>query len=630
MTRSPLLFIATAACCALISFAGCSDKTNPVRPTPEVRIDSVSPIAGYRTTRVVIYGKGFIADTSKLNLLFSAQQGTFVQADIDSVSMTLDRIYTVVPLAANTGPLRLVISNTTTVASSRPFVVIDGDPPRVIDMQPRSGSVGARVRITGSNFDPRPDSIRVVFGNVPAMIDSASSTDIMLRVPSGALACAPVLITRGIVVPLPDFVVSPLAIHTIQPVQGIPGTAVVLTTSFVPDSHVAARLGSEELTTIYSTDSSISYRIPAGAGSGNIVVSAYGALASSPAFTVVPPAITSCSPQTGPPGTVVLLNTNFSLDSTSTARIASMPLPILGRSDTTLTIRIPSGASSGPIAVTYRYGTGITAMPFTVTARTHRVTGFNPTWGHPGQKVAIAGTQFGTDTSGLIVTFGNVPAQVISVRDTQIIAVVPTTKLTAPISVGIFGDVATSSNDFQICVGAFPFMTCTISAGNYFAHHELWDFVPGHIVDTAKVSYRLAYSVTNISPQPAPEYQIFSDGTRQPADWENYRWSFITAQIDTSTMVLHSITERSASHFYQNRCTGGGGDSVAAENIPITANADGSWTAIIRGSAVSTALRILWTSVDSQYGSGCQYTYSETYDGIVRTTDSSYIRVDFR
>jgi len=67
----------------------------------------------------------------------------------------------------------------------------------VTSLQPESGAAGTTVRIYGSGFDPSPSGNTVTFGGVEATLDSAKSTVLYARVPSGAGGPVGVEVTVG-------------------------------------------------------------------------------------------------------------------------------------------------------------------------------------------------------------------------------------------------------------------------------------------------------------------------------------------------------------------------------------------------------------------------------------------------
>ncbi|OFZ67764.1 MAG: hypothetical protein A2V79_01290 [Betaproteobacteria bacterium RBG_16_56_24] len=73
-----------------------------------------------------------------------------------------------------------------------------GSAPAIASFSPSSGAVGTTVTITGTNFDPDPFHMQVAFGsNVSATITSASSTQLVVTVPSGS-SSGTIKVTNGL------------------------------------------------------------------------------------------------------------------------------------------------------------------------------------------------------------------------------------------------------------------------------------------------------------------------------------------------------------------------------------------------------------------------------------------------
>jgi len=174
------------------------------------------------------------------------------------------------------------------------------------------------------------------------------------------------------------------------------------------------------------------------------------------------PAISSCSPTSGPVGTTVTITgSGFSgtnrvefngTDATFTANQAG----------TQITTTVPTGATDGSLTVTDNgVGGGTASCPssFDVTPTlTPTVTGFAPASGPIGTSVVITGTNF---TGATAVRFGAINATSFTVDSaTQITATVPLAATDGPISVVNSAGTGTSSSNFDVT----PAQTPTISS----------------------------------------------------------------------------------------------------------------------------------------------------------------------
>jgi hypothetical protein len=68
--------------------------------------------------------------------------------------------------------------------SSKPVPLLLGRLPLLIEVQPRSGMAGDRVRLRGRGFDASPAGNRVQFGGLPALLFSATEEELAVAVPS--------------------------------------------------------------------------------------------------------------------------------------------------------------------------------------------------------------------------------------------------------------------------------------------------------------------------------------------------------------------------------------------------------------------------------------------------------------
>ena len=158
------------------------------------------------------------------------------------------------------------------------------------------------------------------------------------------------------------------------------------------------------------------------------------------------PVITAFTPDHGPVGAPVLITGQRFNGVTAVTFNGTSTLFVRLSSSLILTI-VPTGATSGPIAVTADGGTGTSATPFTVTTPAPQVLFFTPDSGRVGQLVLIAGAHFSGATS---VTFGSTPAVFTVIGPNLISATVPAGAVTAPITVTTPGGSGTSDRSFRV------------------------------------------------------------------------------------------------------------------------------------------------------------------------------------
>ncbi len=117
-------------------------------------------------------------------------------------------------------------------------------------------------------------------------------------------------------------------------------------------------------------------------------------------------------------------------------------------SDTMITTTVPSGATSGTIAVDAPSGGTTSAQNFIVAAAgMPTITSFSPTSGTSGISVTIYGVNFGCTTS---VSFNGVSASFTVNSASQITATVPSGATTGPITITTSGGTGSSGGNFTV------------------------------------------------------------------------------------------------------------------------------------------------------------------------------------
>jgi hypothetical protein len=98
----------------------------------------------------------------------------------------------------------------------------------------------------------------------------------------------------------------------------------------------------------------ISILVPSRAKSGNILVTTGGEASNGEAFTFYPyPAITGVSPASGVAGTIVTITGTSLLDGGGDGIVAfnGVPATILSQSSTSIQVKVPATATTGPVTV---------------------------------------------------------------------------------------------------------------------------------------------------------------------------------------------------------------------------------------------------------------------------------------
>jgi hypothetical protein len=149
--------------------------------------------------------------------------------------------------------------------------------------------------------------------------------------------------------------------------------------------------------------------------------------------------VVSLSPTSAPVGaTVTITGTGFGgAQGNSTVTFGGVPAAVSAWSNNTITVTVPTGATTGPVIVTVagRTSNGVT---FTVLLPP-TISSLNPNSGIAGQAVTIGGTNFGAMQGTSRVTFNGTTAAATSWSTSNIVATVPAGATTGPVVVTVGG-----------------------------------------------------------------------------------------------------------------------------------------------------------------------------------------------
>jgi hypothetical protein len=235
-------------------------------------------------------------------------------------------------------------------------------------------------------------------------------------------------------------------ITDVSPLSGIPGTVVTVSgENFVGVQSVTLNGTPVEIRS--ARVDSLVFQVPATATSGLVEVSnAAGTGASAEAFEVIlTPVIDSFSPETGYPGTTVII-AGSNLANVTAAAVNGEPASVTVISNFRARIVVPLDATTGPITLTNNAGSVDSASVFTVD-RTPRIDSFEPTSGEPGTIVIIRGAGFVDNPA---VSIGGENARIVYSAPTQLRALVDTNAETGPVQVTNDNATATAASNFTV------------------------------------------------------------------------------------------------------------------------------------------------------------------------------------
>ena len=198
----------------------------------------------------------------------------------------------------------------------------------IVGFTPTTGLVGTTVTIYGTGFSTTPNQNSVTFNGVAATVISATATQIVTQVPTGATT-GPISVTspNGSATSSTPFTVGPLlfppTITGFTPTIGVAGTAVTINgTNFnLVSANNRVRFNITSATVTSSTATQIQTQVPSGTGSGPIqVMTGYGTATSSADFFVLPAGYTAA--QIGATGRIAVDGSSGSFNTQTASTIA--------------------------------------------------------------------------------------------------------------------------------------------------------------------------------------------------------------------------------------------------------------------------------------------------------------------
>jgi YD repeat-containing protein len=403
---------------------------------------SVSPSDGAVGAPVTITGASLGATQGNSTISFN---GTLATA----TSWSASSVATSVPAGATSGPLYLNVNGIET--NSLGFTV---DPaPTINTLVPNAAAIGAFVTINGAHFGTAQGT--VTFNGISASVILWANASIQVIVPTGATTGAVVVtVPGGEVANGPTFTVLPApTITSISPTVGPPGTSVTFTgTSFgTTQGTGSVNMGGAVATPTSWSDTQVVAPVPATALTGNFFVFASGVYSNAATFTVTP-TITSIAPYFANVGSSVSINgLNFETFAGTVTFNGIQNVPSTTNwGSSSITLLVPTGATTGPVVLTTIDGLVSNAFPFTVgSAPTPVISSVSPSSGIPGATVTISGSNFGSSQGSSTLKFNGVAAAPSSWGMTSIVAQVPSGATTGNIVVAVSG---LASNGFSFTV----------------------------------------------------------------------------------------------------------------------------------------------------------------------------------
>jgi len=265
--------------------------------TPAPSITSLNPTSGVVGASVTIGGANFGATQGTSTVKFGATTAT-------ATSWSASSIVAAVPAGATTGNVVVTVGG---VASNGVAFTVTTPAPSITSLNPTSGVVGASVTIGGANFGATQGTSTVKFGATTATATSWSASSIVAAVPAGATTGNVVVTVGGVASNGVAFTVTTPApsITSLNPTSGLVGASVTIggANFGAAQGTSTVKFGATTATATSWSASSIVATVPAGAVTGNVVVTVGGIASNGVSFTVqvdtTPPTVSLTAPSAG-------------------------------------------------------------------------------------------------------------------------------------------------------------------------------------------------------------------------------------------------------------------------------------------------------------------------------------------
>ena len=335
-----------------------SSSSFTVVPSPT--ISRISPNYGAPAALIEIAGTDFGATQSNGSVTVGGAPSRVVSWSNTAIAIQ-------VPSRATTGDVIV-----TAVGEASNGVAFTFYPyPAITGISPASGLVGTPVTIAGADLLDGEGHAAVTFNGTPATILSEALDSVQVVVPAGAVTGPISIRVNGDTVKSSSsFTVIAPQISSISQNYGAPAALIDITgNNFgTTQGNGIVTVGGALSYVVSWSSTKIAILVPSRAKTGNILVTTAGEASNGEAFTFYPyPVITSVSPASGVAGTVVTITGTSLLDGGGDGIVAfnGIPATILSQSGTSIQVKVPAGATTGPITVRVNGVTLKTSTNFT-------------------------------------------------------------------------------------------------------------------------------------------------------------------------------------------------------------------------------------------------------------------------
>jgi hypothetical protein len=304
----------------------------------------------------------------------------------------------------------------------------------ITSVVPMEGKVADIITINGTNFSTNVQDNKVTFNDVPAQIEQATNTRLVVKVPSGipsnyySYGIRIVVKTGNKSITATDKFKALPSAEGFSPQSGSAGTSITISGSNFSWYSVGIKVGNITTYSSNISSSAITFTLPTGIKTTKaaITIIASGSEIIVPGeFTILPPEITSVSPLSGIGGTAITI-TGKNFESYNTKILmGNVEAYVTGSTTTSITAIVPKSIGKGKykVSAVTSLHTVNASDEFTLTSP--QITDFQPRSGLPNTYVTITGSNFGSSSYENTVLFGSTAVNIYSWSENSIKVMLP-------------------------------------------------------------------------------------------------------------------------------------------------------------------------------------------------------------
>ncbi|MBS0027544.1 IPT/TIG domain-containing protein [Chitinophaga sp. 22321] len=305
-------------------------------------LHGVSPANGPAGTNIRISGAGFSSLDGPAVVTVNGKA-----AVITGASDTL--LVAAVPEAAGTGKITVKVNEKEVTGPDFTFQVISV-------IKPLKGGAGTQVAISGEGFNTVAAGNSVTFNGKPATVLSAAANKLLVTAPEG-VATGPVAVSINgqktignvfTVIPKP-------VISTLAPLSAPAGAEVNIAGDYFSTltDEVSVTFNGKPATVSITADKQMTVKVPAGAGTGKMLVTVNGQQTDGPLFKEQSLGVSRLLPDNGLAGTAIIIKgMGFSANAgDNIVTFNGIAVPVTAATDTTLQVTAPIGVTTGALKV---------------------------------------------------------------------------------------------------------------------------------------------------------------------------------------------------------------------------------------------------------------------------------------